>query len=389
MHLPPFAGESLVSETPMPIREGHLPLDLPFIPDARYMAFLAKLKSRVHSLHVPLHLPGVADARPPGQAQDAQRMIELLAPLAKAGVQCFGLLNSRFHAPTVYGDKAFLLALGERLQALTDAGILHGIIYVDHYLLLALAGAFPDLCARLQAVPSVNCQLDSLDKVLRQLGYIARTPFVLPTKVVLDRGLNRRIRQLEALRHELGLRVPELKVALLANEGCLDHCPFRQTHAGHMALAHMPEHGGYGPGHMTANRSLGCTKLFYKRPELLISAPFIRPEDQQRYKGLADIIKLCGRSRGGKTMSCIILAYAQGRYEGNLLWLNDSQEPLAHRLFLANDKLPENFLDLVGDCQADCEDCGICRILARRCISRQPPGIEPTPRLQQETACTD
>jgi collagenase-like PrtC family protease len=377
-----------VSAAPLPLKTGGLPLDLPFIPDAAYMAFLAGLKNRVHSLHVPLHLAGVADARPPAPAQDQPRIIGLLAPLAKAGVQCFGLLNSRFHAPTLYGDSAFLHALGERLQALADAGVLHGIIYVDHYLLLALAEAFPDLCARLQAVPSVNCQLDSLDKVLRHLGYIARTPFALPGKVVLDRGLNRRLRQLEVLRDQLRLHVPELKVALLANEGCLDHCPFRQAHAGHMALAHLPGHG-YGPGHMTANRNLGCTRLFAQRPELLIAAPFIRPEDQRHYAGLADVIKLCGRSRGAQTMRCIIAAYVQGRYEGNLLWLNDSQEPLAHLLFLANDKLPDNFLELVGDCQADCEDCGVCRIMARRCIGEQPPGIAPAPRILQEAACTD
>lgn len=368
--------------------ESEPPLDLPFIPDVAYMGYLATLKNRLHSLHVPLHLPGVADARPPEQAQDVRRMISLLAPLARAGVQCFGLLNSRFHAPALYDDSAFLHALGERLQAFTDVGLLHGIVYVDHYLLLALAEAFPDLCARLQAVPSVNCQLDSLDKVLRHLGYIARTPFALPTKVVLDRGLNRRLRQLELLRHELREHIPELKIALLANEGCLDHCPFRQAHAGHMALAHMPEHG-YSPGHMAANRNLGCTRLFYQRPELLIAAPFIRPEDQRHYSGLADIIKLCGRSRGGGTMRGIIAAYVQGRYEGNLLWLNDSQEPLAHRLFLANDKLPDNFLELVGDCQVDCENCGVCRLLARRCISKQPPGIARPPRILQEAACTD
>ena len=372
--------------TPAPPVAPVLPLDVPFIPDVEYMRFLAGISKYLHSIHVPLHLPGVADARPPTPGEDVSLITRLLAPLRKAGVKCYGLLNSRFYAPETYTDETILGALGDRLRAMAETGVLQGIIYVDHYLLQALSDAFPNLCSRLEAVPSVNCRLDSLSKVLRQLKFIELTTFAQPDKLVLDRSLNRRREQLAELCLELRVLRPNLRLTLLANEGCLDHCPFQDSHSGHMSLSHIQ---GYNAAHMDANKKLGCSRLFFKRPDLLLSSPFIRPEDQIHYAEIADIIKLCGRSRGPKTMRFIISAYLAGNYAGNLLWLNDSQEPLAHRLFLPNNQLPVDFVELVGDCQGDCERCGICRILARRHITLQPPGIDikPHPRQFADAAC--
>lgn len=347
-------------------------LDLPFIPDAGYLRFVAAQGARVHSMHVPMHLPEVADARPPGQEVDTDHLVELLGLVPSSpGPRKHALLNGRFHAPEAYVDKSFLQGLAARLQILLEAGQLHGIIYDDHYLLRALADFAPDLCAELEAIPSVNCRLDSLPRVLWHVRYARAAGFRPPGQIVPDRELNRRLPELEALVAAVRGKFPDLQIILLANEGCLPQCPFKTAHGGHMALGHIR---GLSPAHIGANRNIGCSRLFAERPELLFGAPFIRPEDQGAYAHVANAFKVCGRTRGAQVMERIARSYLEERYAGNLLWLLDTQECLAPALYVANEELPDDFLSRLSRCDGDCEDCGQCCLLAARHVRRQSPG---------------
>lgn len=349
-----------------------LPLDVPFLPDETYLAFLAAQGERILSMHVPLHASQVPDARPFTLALEPQRLAELLALCP--GPAKYALINSRFHAPEAYFDAGFLDALASALQTLLHAGQLQGLVYSDHYLLQALSDAHPELCSKLEAVPSVNLMLDSLPKALWHMDYVAGTRFRPPGKLNLDRGLNRRLAELEKLSSDLRQRLPGVRLVLLANEGCLPHCPYKPAHDAHLALAHIQ---GMGPGQLTANRQQGCTRLFASRPELFFAAPFIRPEDQTAYARVADALKVCGRSRGAKTMQRIVDAYVAGRFEGNLLWLNDTQECLAQAFHVANEELPREFLLQVGDCALDCAGCGVCKRLAQEHVRRLAPMVAP------------
>jgi len=354
----------------MPRENDLLPLDVPFLPHEEYLQFLAGHGERIHSLHVPLHLPGVPDARPASIAVEPRRLARLLALCPD--VRKYALVNSRFHAPEAYTDPAFLDSLAGALETLLEAGQLQGLVYSDHYLLQALSDARPELCSRLEAVPSVNCMIDSLPKALWHVEYIAGTRFSPPGKLNLDRSLNRRLGALERLSGDLRQRLPGVRLALLANEGCLPHCPYKPAHDAHLALAHLQ---GQSAQQLSVNRLRGCTRLFASKPELFIAAPFIRPEDQAGYARVADILKVCGRSRGAATMQRIVAAYIEGRFQGNLLWLNDTQECLTQTFHLANEGLPQDFLLQVGDCNLDCSACGACRKLAREHVQRLAPTL--------------
>lgn len=347
-----------------------LPLDVPFLPDAAYLEFLAAHQARLLALHVPLFLPQVPDARPRELTLTPRRLAELLALCP--GPRKYALINSRFHAPEAYGAPEFLGPLLAALETLLEAGQLTGLIYCDHYLLQALSDAAPGLCGALEAVPGVNCGLDNPGKIFWHLEYIAQTRFRQPRKLNLDRELNRRLPELERLGQTLRERLSELQLVLLANEGCLPHCPFKQAHDAHLALSGLQ---GLAAPQLSLNRERGCTRLFFEKPELLFTAPFIRPEDQRAYAPLVDGIKVCGRSRGPEVMRALVTAYLEERFAGNLLWLNDSQEGLSGRLYVDNTALPPNFLALVGDCTLDCRACGSCRELAQRHVQRLAPHL--------------
>lgn len=349
-----------------------MPLDVPFLPDAGYLSYLNSRAGRIRFLHVALFLPQVPDARPATLELEPGHLAELLALCP--GPTKYGLVNSRFHAPESYANQQFLAPLLTALDTLLQAGQLQGIVYSDHYLLQALSDASPEICGQLEAVPSVNCMLDTLPKALWHLDYIAGTRFRSPTKLNLDRGLNRRLSALEKIGTALRERLPGIKLTLLANEGCLPHCPYKSAHDAHMALARLQ---GLDAAHMAVHRLTGCTRLFAQRPELFFAAPFIRPEDQSAYARVADVLKICGRSRGAATMGAIVRAYVEERFAGNLLWLNDTQECLSHVFHVANEELPHDFLSRVGECDMDCQACGACKNLARQHVQRLAPTLEP------------
>ena len=337
--------------------------DLPFLPDQGYLACLQDRLPRIHSLYFSLHADEPLDARPKTRTVSPDELSTWLQ--AMPGVKKYGLMNSRFQCPANYSSPAFLDTVVEILTTLKQEGNLDGIVYVDHYLLQAISDAVPELAAGLEAVPGLNCMLDSLDKILFQLEFISKTAFQEPKKLLLDRSLNRSWSRLEQVCSGIRKRWPQAAIGLLANEGCLPHCSFKLTHDAQIALANLQ----CGQDRTAVdNARLGCARTFVQDPSLILRSPFIRPEDVQAYSGMIDFIKLSGRTRGPEVMSKIVTIYDRQSYSGNLLEIMDTLEFLAGRLNLPNQALPGDFLATVTTCSKDCRQCGICQELSRELI---------------------
>lgn len=364
-------------------------LDLPLTADEDHVDLANRLGA--DSVHFGLDCALSADARPPlprpaegadrtrTQARIMERWSDLLAGLR--GPRPYLLLNARFHAPARYCGPA-LAALARAVERLADAG-LAGVVWADAYLLAALGRAVPDLAARLEAAPSVNCGLDSADKAFAALAHGEACGFRPPTRIILDRGLNRRPQALARTAAALRARRPGLRLLLLANEGCLPYCPFRPAHEALIAGAH----AGLGGDLWALNRDLGCIGVLRREPWRLFASPFIRPEDAGSVvgPGLADGLKLCGRRRGGPDwIRRTAEAYAAGRYAGNLLHLLDALGEFEDALFIDNTALPRDFHARLGACDGDCAACGWCRTLFERTARRLPPapGLRPADRLR-------
>lgn len=350
------------------------PLNVPFLPDASYARFLETLGPRLHAVHYPLYDPALCDARvrlrnlaPRDLADHLQRL---------RGPRKYLLANGRFQPMDTYRNGQSLGRLIEELDVLLGAGVLDGLIFADSYLLTALADAAPAVAARLEAVPSINFGIDNPDQLAALMELILANGFRPPGKITLDRSLNRRPGTLAALGREIRRRWPGIKIELLANEGCLPHCPFRATHEALIAAAY----GGLQVDTRRLNRDLACIRVLNRAPHQIFASPFIRPEDLDRYAAEADLIKVCGRTLGAGFLERTVRAYSDGRYRGNLLDLLDAAQWMAARWEIPNQDLPGDFPDRLN---AGPRLAGACETLFRRHARPRPLRIAGMEEIRQ------
>ena len=348
-----------------------LRLDVPLLPDPAYAAFLADRADRLDSVHFSLCSPDLSDARQrlaPPDPDGLRTALKALAP-----VPAYALMNARLHAPDKYFSAAALDRTAEQLDGLADLGNVRGVIFADPYFLQALSDAHPTLAGRLEGVPSVNAMPDSAPKALAVLDMIASTAFRPPTRLILDRSLNRDMARLAETSRALRSACPDVKLFLLANEGCLPHCPYKPAHDAHVALVN---EGLCGERTFALNRGLGCVRRFLTDPGLVPASPFVRPEDATRYAEQVDGLKLCGRNRGAPFLERTIDAYLAGKYDGNVLDLLDTLGDLADRIDLPNHRLPPDFLDRVTSCDKHCRACGWCAGLMNKTATLHAPNLD-------------
>ncbi len=345
-------------------------LEVPFLPDEDYIALLNRHAAHIEAVHYGLPVDAVQDARVRLRRADLDAFVEALRRTRVAG-RCYLLMNSRFHLQDSYLDDGRLERTVGVLQRLLSAGVVRGIVFADAYFLAALSHFSPQTARELEAVPSINFMIDDIHKLQETLGIVDDTAFRLPRKIILDRSLNRRPEALARLAEESRRRWPELRIGLLANEGCLYQCPFKLTHDALIALANQAA----AVDTFRINRDLGCVRVLSDQPRRLFRSPFIRPEDVKRYAGRADFVKLCGRTLGPAFLGRVLQAYVAGRYTGNLLELMDSMHWMAPLRHVANECLPADFLERLSACDGNCGDCGYCGDLLERCGRLLAPAI--------------
>ncbi len=331
-------------------------LDVPFLPEESYLNFLNENSGQFDGVYFSLLNARRLDNRIQLESLDIHDvLIDLLAQLKVP--HKYALLNSRFYQPALFTDKENLASLLAVLDQCLSQGEISGVIYCDHYLLQLLSQEAPELAAALEAVPGVNTMLDSHQAVEAQLGYIGETRFQQPGKIVLDRSLNRNLDQLAETTRKCRQSFPDLKLELLANEGCLPYCPFKLSHDAYIAL------GNQSGQDCTCqlNRELGCMRLVDEQPHRILQSPFIRPEDVDLYLCHVDTIKLCGRTLGSGFLERLIRAYLQRSYDGNLLDLLDSLQWLAPELYVDNASLSFDFANMLSVCNKQCDSCGFCK----------------------------
>ncbi|MGE0085405.1 MAG: hypothetical protein AB7S75_13405 [Desulfococcaceae bacterium] len=335
-----------------------LRLDIPFIPDDDYVCFINENRRHIHSLHFSLFREDIPDARHKFRYMDTETLGEWLEKIR--GPKKYALLNSRFFHPAQYRNADFLRQTGETLDILIRKGVLDGIVFCDFYYLQALSDAVPDTVSQIEAVPGVNCMYDSFEKLSVILEIIRSTAFRMPEKIIADRSLNRNPDRLAQMISQCRDAYPKIKIGLLANEGCLYQCPFKPAHDAHIALlsTHLPVDT------FEMNLTYGCMRYFRKNPWRVLTSPFIRPEDAEKYD--ADILKICGRTLGPHFLMKTVSAYIEKNFSGNLPELLDTTGWMAEEYFIPNHELPDDFFQTVTGCSKKCESCGYCRNLFDR-----------------------
>ncbi|WP_207692174.1 hypothetical protein [Desulfonema limicola] len=331
--------------------------DVPFLPEPDYIRFLNTKISHIHSIHFSLGLREASDARHKIRFFETENLIKGLSQIK--GPKKYALLNSRFHNPKAFLETSNLKFISKILKMLINASVLDGIVYTDSYYLKAFSAIDPETASQLEAVPGINCIADSFEKASAILEIICSTNFKLPEKFIIDRSVNRKMDELAVFSNLLRKKYPDMKIELLANEGCIYQCPFKLAHDSYISLTNLDIPASIF--HM--NQVYGCMDYFKEKPYLIFKSPFIRPEDTTRYKQHIDIIKICGRTLGQEFLKRTVSAYINQSFNGNLLKLMDSMEWMSDKYYVSNHDLPEDFFDKISSCTKFCESCTYCQNL--------------------------
>ncbi len=330
-------------------------LDVPFLPEEAYIDFINSNSDHIDSVHFSLMGAKRLDNRIDPQSIDNLDTIIRMVKQVKVKNK-YLLLNSIFYGPDLLTENKHLAHLIDCLDKCVNAGVVKGIIYCDQFLLQSLSIEAPGLAKSLEAIPGTNTMLDSQAKISSHLAYIGETNFQLPSKLTLDRSLNRNFEKLTDTVNWCRQGYPEIKLELLANEGCLPFCPYRNSHDAYIALGN--HEGDDKSFHI--NNKFGCRQLLDKQPYRLLQSPFIRPEDVDSYLSQADLILLSGRAQGLDFLKKTVSAYTAKSHEGNLLELLDSMNWLGDHLYIENSALSFDFANMLSVCDNRCNSCGFC-----------------------------
>lgn len=275
----------------------------------------------------------------------ADEFAEFVARASESGVAFFYCLNV-----ACLGNREFTAEgqrwLVERLGWLSDCGVA-GVVLSNPYLIAFARKRFPHL----EIAVSTATAIDSIDKALffeRQGANV----LYLPEYVNRD----------FPLLHQLHKRL-HARLVLLANVGCLIHCPIRQYHIN--LVSHSNESAELGT--YVDYPLMWCTADKGRDPAQMLKSPWIRPEDLSVYEELGiDEFKIAGREMDRPWIERVAQAYAARRYEGDLndLILGfDHLEPYGRLPVRIPNRALDGFIDFFRkkhDCRVGCRDCRYC-----------------------------
>jgi len=341
--------------------------DIPVIYDNEYIDFINFNQENIHSVYFSLPTGRVSDARILSNEINIANFSMFLNLIPKH-IKKYITLNGRYTPIDLYSSINIKNTISN-LKILYESNNLTGLIFVDFYYISLLVKTDPQFINQLELIPSINCYIDSIEKFYTYIKYTSILSIVRPSKVILDRSLNRNIKKLESIVKDIKLYDSNLKVEILANEGCIYQCPFKINHDICISLVNDKSIGGiiYLNGKLanndfefqTINQKYGCINYLNHNPSDILKSPFIRPEDIYNYNFI-DIIKLSGKVRPFTYLQNSFIAYNSGKYDKNLLDLLDSVSIFNEKYYMFNDQFPKDFFERTTSCNKNCQSCKYC-----------------------------
>lgn len=218
--------------------------------------------------------------------------------------------------------------------------------------------------------------------------------------IILAESATRDFAALRWMRRALGC-----KLEVIANPSCLYLCHLDTNHINMMS--HSAQGGHVSGGFVLDHCQVYCQRMKLARPEELLKARWVRPEDVCDYDEMGiDSLKLLERFRNTETLMQVVRAYEQRRFDGNLIELltlprqNAYHPPNLEYLIrpdLVNIDLMLEMADIFGysfsdvvqidnrsldgfsehfkthDCyHSSCDECGYCKRWAEKVVRVDP-----------------
>jgi collagenase-like PrtC family protease len=249
-------------------------------------------------------------------------------------------------------------------------------------------------------IPNVKIKVSTFQKI-GSVEMAKRFANMGVDTIMLGENYNRDFKLIESIR-----KATTCKLTLIANVGCIYHCPNSHSHIG--STSHSCDCDKEQSIFTIIPHSADCMLAKLKNPENIVKARYIRPEDVPYYEELGvDMLKICDRHTKTDIMQERVEAYIKCSYEGNLLDLigqkserksdeinqeefrkilarsNESRDKaieyfkyfdfsISDLIQIDNNKYPSDYLEWFKnhDCtRTDCKDCGYCKRISDKVLT--------------------
>lgn len=274
-----------------------------------------------------------------------------LQEISKLGVRLHYVMNA------TYWDNSYYLPDG--LFRLVD--VLHDVwnrgctmLTFNNTFLLR----FPELRSKMPPFDlklSVNNKVASLEEVEFNYKFNAIRHFIL------DRSINRNFDELLRI-HEWRKDKPDVQLTLLAQEGCLPRCPWKQQCDMMISTQYMNTPEEATNLQMVHGHRL-CEVHYTHETSDILKSPWIPPHSISRYDGIVESVKISGRMSNLDNLTGVLNAYL---YQNSNItigeFLGSGNNKKAHAVNLI--ELEENnFSNQTYNCKNKCSECNFCDLV--------------------------
>ena len=222
---------------------------------------------------------------------------------------------------------------------------------------LTIAKAVKDNFNDVEVRASVNMRLGTV----KSLGYLKD----LFDSFYLQREYNRDFEKIREIKGWCDSH--NKRLYMLANSGCLNFCSAQIFHDN--LIAHETEINE------TVNVRRESPSLcwdYYKDRDnwvAFLQNSWVRPEDIKHYENYFTMVKLATRMHSNPRK--VIQAYAEGKFNGNLLdLLEPGHSPLFYPCVIDNTKFPDDWFEKITKCDKRCDKCDYCLQVLKKVLVR-------------------
>lgn len=279
---------------------------------------------------------------------------ELAAMKEEFNIHMQYVMNSSVWKNDVYSKPGMQVVI-DNINSVCDRGVT--MLTINNMLLLRDVYFRESLPSNLQIKLSINNKISSVDEIEFLFKHCGISHFIL------DRSINRNMEELQRVTNWNNRN--KITVTLLAQEGCITKCPWKNT-CDNM-IATFDQYDEHEVNDLKLQHSTHfCTTHYKYNPQDQLKSPVITPVSVPLYEPHADIIKLAGRMVNIKTQKNVFMSYLNNTGDVNFHDITSTREDNVLSNTTIDDIEMYGYGNKVSNCKNRCADCDFCDTLYRK-----------------------